>query len=132
MKSIRVSSWRVLSSAKNLHFDIPWICFFFSTLETVCCRFWVRERSQRSIQSLVERCIASCFLHSECYHPSVQHTGLFHVSSSPVPVLKLGISKDESQKPVKSWLFLYLTWECEERAPCTYPEISGLLTLSQL
>lgn len=118
MKSIRISNRRVLSSAKYLHFDIPWKAYS-STLGTICRRFWLRERSQRSMESLVEGYIASCcFLHSE-YYLSLHAVQVFFRSlifcSCPPTWHVKGWRIKNFGSP--AWSRTY--WECKERSHCT-------------
>lgn len=83
---------------------------YFSTLGTICCRFWLRERSQRSMESLVKRYIASCcFLHSKYYLSFHAVYRPFSCLSSSVPVLKHDMSKDEESKASEVLLCPVLT-----------------------
>lgn len=81
---------------------------YFSTLGTIYCRFSLREMSQRSMESLVVRNIASCcFLHSILPFLTCS-TGLFHVSHLLFLSSNLACQRMNSQKPLKSCLVLYL------------------------
>lgn len=112
VRSIRVSSWRVLK-------PIPWhfldgLIFLFYALYVVVFRD--RERSQISVDSLVERGSASCcflyccFLHIEFHLSSLAIARTFSMS----PHLLFLYSREASErlknkKSEKSWIILYLT-----------------------
>lgn len=124
VKSIRISNQRVLSGAKYLHFDIPWKAYF-STLGTICRRFWLRERSQRSMESLVEGYIASCcFLHSEYYLSFHAVQQVFFMSPIFCSCPQTWHVKGGRIKNFWSPAWSRTYWECKERSHCTHTQRS--------
>lgn len=93
VRSIKVSTCRVLK-------PIPWhslemLMFLLQALYAVV--FSVRERPQISMDSLVDKSSASCSFFCCCFLSTKFHLpffgcrqGLFHVFSSPVPILRIG------------------------------------------